>query len=175
MGGIDKGWAEHQGRPLIESVVERFRPQVDVLMISANRNIEQYARFGTVVTDLDAGQSAEAFPGPLVGLLAGLRSARTAWMAVVPCDAPQLPLDLVATLLRNAASAAAPAAVACVDAQLQPVFAIVATQMTAALENSVAQGERALHRWLRSIDALVVEFADAAGFRNVNALESRPG
>ncbi len=28
MGGVDKGWIEHEGRPLIESVVERIAPQV---------------------------------------------------------------------------------------------------------------------------------------------------
>ena len=175
MGGVDKGWVEVQGRPLIASVVERFKPQVGALLISANRNVERYAQLGTVVSDLDAGLSTEEFPGPLIGLLAGLQRARTAWLAIVPCDAPQLPLDLVATLAHHATGAKSQAAVARVDSQLQPLFAIVSTRAASALGNAVAQGERAMHRWLRSIGAVEVDFTDAMAFRNVNALEGRPG
>ena len=64
MGGADKGWVVHEGRPLIVSVVERLAPQVGALLISANRNIERYAALGTVVEDDTATLNSEPFAGP---------------------------------------------------------------------------------------------------------------
>ena len=39
MGGVDKGLVELRGRPMVEWVVERLRPQVDELLINANQNL----------------------------------------------------------------------------------------------------------------------------------------
>src|SRR5512134_30781 len=87
MGGADKGWVQYRGRPMIEWVVERFRPQVGQLLISANRNLERYAALAHVVADSDSG-ATDAYAGPLAGVLAGLHCAQTDWIAIVPCDAP---------------------------------------------------------------------------------------
>src|SRR5829696_9743220 len=84
MGGADKGWSIYNGRPLIVSVVERFAPQVGPLLISANRNIDRYSALGTVVEDA-SDLNTEAFAGPLVGIVSGLRRTRTEWAAIVAC------------------------------------------------------------------------------------------
>ena len=97
MGGADKGWSMYRGRPLIVSVVERFAPQVGPLLISANRNVKQYAGLGTVVEDA-TDLNTESFAGPLVGVASGLRRAHTEWTAIVACDAPYLPGDFVGRL-----------------------------------------------------------------------------
>ncbi len=169
MGGADKGWVVHEGRPLIVSVVERLSPQVGALLISANRNVERYAALGTVVEDETAPVNGESFPGPLIGVLSGLRRARTEWVAIVPCDAPYLPLDLVQRLATAASVAAASAACARVNKQLQPVFALVRTDSTDHLAGIVAGGERAMHRWLQSLGVVPVDFDDAEAFANINA------
>ena len=41
-GQIDKGLLLLQGQPLVQHVVRRLRPQVGPVLISANRNPEQY-------------------------------------------------------------------------------------------------------------------------------------
>src|SRR5512136_1896599 len=112
MGGADKGWVVHDGAPLVTSVVQRVTPQVGTLLISANRNLDAYRALAEVVTDADAPLALEAFPGPLAGVLAGLTRAATAWVALAPCDAPSLPMDLVARLAASvgAADAACPVA-----------------------------------------------------------------
>jgi len=46
MGGVDKGLIEYQGRPLIEWALAALMPQVDQLVISANRNLDTYAAYG---------------------------------------------------------------------------------------------------------------------------------
>jgi molybdopterin-guanine dinucleotide biosynthesis protein A len=94
MGGVDKGLQPWHGRPLVDHAIARLAPQVAQVLISANRHRDDYARRGCPVLADDAGD----YPGPLAGILAGLRAARTPWLAVVPCDAPRLPADLVARL-----------------------------------------------------------------------------
>ena len=170
MGGADKGWVVHEGNPLIVSVVERFAPQVGPLLISANRNVARYAALGTVVEDDVAVVNGERFAGPLIGVLSGLRRARTDWVAVVPCDSPRLPRDLVPRLASAAFSAGATAACACVNDQLQPVFALVRTDSAADLAGAIAAGERAMHRWLESLSVVSVNFDNAAAFANINEI-----
>ena len=168
VGGADKGWVMHDGRPLIVSVVERFAPQVGHLLISANRNLERYAALGTVVEDDIADAHGERFAGPLIGVLSGLRRARSEWLAIVPCDAPHLPGDLVQRLISATLNAEAIAGCARIRDQLQPVFAAVKTSTTDRLALSIAAGERAMHRWLESLDAVAVDFDDAQAFANIN-------
>ncbi len=68
MGGVDKGLQPFRGRPMVAHVIERLAPQVDELLINANRNSDEYARFGhRVIADEIAG-----FAGPLAGFERGL-------------------------------------------------------------------------------------------------------
>ena len=168
MGGADKGWVMVNGKPLIVSVVERFAPQVGQLLISANRNVERYAALGIVVEDDAADVNGERFAGPLIGVLSGLRRARTGWVAIVPCDAPNLPGDLVQRLASAALDTGAIAACARVGEQLQPMFAVVKTSTADQLASAICTGERAMHRWLESLNAIAVNFDDAQAFINVN-------
>lgn len=166
MGGVDKGWIEYRGRPLVEHVVERFAPQVGRLLISANRNIERYAALAEVVQDCEAPMHVEPFAGPLAGLLSGLRCTHGSWLAFVPCDAPCLPLELVARL---ASAADGVAAYARVGGQLQPTFGLVNRSTARALAPFMTAGGRAVHRWLKSLGAVVVDFDDSSAFININS------
>lgn len=170
MGGTDKGWVMHDGKPLIVSVVERLAPQVGPLLISANRNVERYSALAEVVEDDPADADGQRFAGPLMGVLSGSRRVRTEWIAIVPCDAPNLPSDLVERLADAARDAGAVAACARVRGRMQPVFALVKTTVADGLAQSIAAGERAMHRWLESLHAEAVDFDDAQAFANINAL-----
>ncbi len=46
MGGVDKGLQEFRGKPMVAHVIERFAPQVDELLINANRNPRPTAASG---------------------------------------------------------------------------------------------------------------------------------
>src|SRR3982751_4442728 len=94
MGGVDKGLQPFRGKPMAAHVLERLAPQVDEILINANRNAEAYAQFGhRVIADEVAG-----FAGPLAGFERGLAHASGALVVTVPCDSPFLPVDLVARL-----------------------------------------------------------------------------
>ena len=73
MGETDKGLQPLRGRSLVEWVLQCIDPQVDELLIIANRNLERYLDFGYPVLS----DRIPDFAGPLAGLHAGLSQART--------------------------------------------------------------------------------------------------
>src|SRR5258708_32287840 len=121
MGGVDKGLQPFRGRPMAAHAVERLAPQVDELLINANRNPEAYAQFGhRVIAD-----EIEGFAGPLAGFERGLAHATGELAITVPCDSPFLPADLVARLRAALERDGADLAVAKTGAQAHPVLSLM--------------------------------------------------
>lgn len=94
MRGSDKGLLLCRGRSLAARALDALRPQVQSLLIVANRNQSAYAALQAPVV----GDPVPGFRGPLAGLLAGLLHGATPWVAFVPCDALHIPADLVQRL-----------------------------------------------------------------------------
>lgn len=166
MDGADKGLQLLDGVALAARALHRLRPQVGALLISANRNQDEYAGFGVpVVTDALAG-----FAGPLAGLLAGLEGARTPCVVTVACDTPDFPPDLVARL-SAALATGAPAAYARAGGRDQPVFCLVRRDLAQRLRAYLDDGGRRMGQWLESVGAAVADFGpDAAPFENLNTV-----
>ena len=169
MGGADKGLLPLAGRPLAAWVLDRLAPQVDRLLVNANRNAAHYARLGHPVL-------ADGLPpgtGPLAGVLAGLEAA-PGLLLTAPCDAPLLPRDLAARL--GAALAAHPRALAAVahdGRRLQGLFALYRTGAAAALAGFLAAGGRRVEDWLEAAGAVAVDFRHAPrAFTNLNDPEA---
>jgi molybdenum cofactor guanylyltransferase len=168
MGGRDKGLIDLAGQPLIAHVIARLTPQVATLLISANRNPDRYAEFeATIVPDL-----LPDYPGPLAGMLSGLRTARTSWLAVVPCDSPFVPRDLVQRLAANLPATDA-IAVVHAGAELQPVFALIPTALHDSLAEFLRAGQRKITRWFAQHTMVAVAFEEAADFMNINTEHER--
>lgn len=163
MGGVDKGLVDYQGRPLIEWALDALRPQVDQILISANRNLETYAAYGHRVLP----DTLPDYPGPLAGVLAALESIESGWLVVVPCDTPHLPVDLVTRLRQAVAHAEVPLAVAADDARTHHTCFVVRADQRVALAEYLANGGRAVRHWQSGMPSVLVQF-DAAGFANLN-------
>lgn len=166
MGGADKGLIEYRGRPLVEWTLATLAPQVDALMISANRNAGRYAAYGHRVLP----DTLPDFPGPLAGVLAALEAVEAVeadWLVVVPCDTPHLPADLVIRLLGAAQLESVPLAVAEDGARVHHTCFIVRTDQRANLAAFLARGERAVRHWQAGLASTTVRF-DPAGFANFN-------
>jgi molybdopterin-guanine dinucleotide biosynthesis protein A len=168
MGGCDKGLQELGGRPLVAWVVDRLRPQVDELLINANRNGERYAAFGDrVIADRVAD-----FRGPLAGLQAALIAAAQPLVATVPCDCPFFPLDLVSRLLQALTEAGADLAVARTQGQPQPVFSLCRREILPQLGAFLDSGGRRVDGWYGRLSVVEVAFdGEAAAFENINTPE----
>jgi molybdopterin-guanine dinucleotide biosynthesis protein A len=163
MGGADKGLIDYRGRPLVEWVLAALTPQVDEVIISANRNLEVYAAYGHRVLP----DTLPDYPGPLAGVLAAMQSVDADWLVVAPCDTPHLPAEWVARLLGAAKHAKVALAVAADDARTHYTCFIVRTDQRDQLASFMASGERAVRRWQAGLDSTQVAF-DAACFANLN-------
>jgi len=86
MGGQDKGLITYQQQPLIEHALKALKPQVDGIMINANRNIEQYRRYGYPVIE----DELTGFCGPLAGMLSVMQACDTEYILTAPCDSPSI-------------------------------------------------------------------------------------
>lgn len=168
LGGADKGLQDLRGRPLVAHVIERFAPQVDELLINANRNRVRYAAFGQrVVADL-----IPDFAGPLAGLHAALSAAAHPLVATAPCDSPFLPGDLVSRLFSALTVANASLAVARTFDQPHPVFCLCQRGVLPHLSDFLAGGGRKVDRWYATLDVVEVAFDDEAeAFANINTRE----
>ncbi len=171
MGGLDKGLQPYQGLPLARHALNRLTPQVASVMINANRNLMDYEAMGVTVWPDDLPD----FPGPLAGMLAGLRHCRTPYLATVPCDSPLLPMDLVARLTAGLAPDDADMATAYTregDKLFpQPVFCLMKVSLFDRLRAFIQSGERKTGAWPRSQRNAQVIFEDEAAFMNINTLE----
>ena len=144
-GGVDKGWVEFQGRPFIEWTLDALRPQVDDILISANRHLERYAALGArVLPDVQA----ESCDGPFAGMVQLLGAATQDWLLCVPCDALILPPDLAARLLALAQAEQADIAVLADESGIHPTFCLLRTALAQDAREAFDRGERAPRRWL---------------------------
>jgi molybdenum cofactor guanylyltransferase len=168
MGGVDKGLQLFGGRPMVAHVIERLAPQVDEILINANRNPQAYADFGhRVIAD-----EIEGFAGPLAGFERGLAHAAHQLVVTVPCDSPFLPRDLVARLLTAMREAEIDLAVARTGAQPHPVFCLMRRGVHASLRDFLASGQRKIDRWYSQLRVVEVPFDDEAdAFLNINTRE----
>lgn len=170
MGGQDKGLVKFHGVPLVAHVLARIQPQVDEILISANRNLDDYRALGYAVV----ADATDGFQGPLAGVLAGLHAARHAWVLTVPCDTPLLPADLVQQLAAPLLAGHAEIAVAGAGGRPHPAIMMCARRLLDDLDGFLAEGGRAVHAWQARHRTVTVEFADAAAFVNMNRPEDLP-
>lgn len=167
MGGVDKGLQLLQGRPLLRWVIDRFRPQVDRLLINANRHQAEYADFGCqVISDVFPG-----FAGPLAGLHAAMVASGDELVACVPCDSPFLPADLVSRLFSGLNAVDAAVAVARTEQHRQPVFSLCRRDVLPKLTDFLSNGGRKVDLWLASVPVVELTFADDGAFENLNTSE----
>lgn len=170
LGGMDKGLMPFHGRPLVDIAIDKIRPQVATLMISANRNIRDYETRGhAVLKDPDFNDQGPNYEGPLAGILAGLRSAATEWLLVVPCDCPMFPQDILASLISAAGQNGRGAFV-----DRHPAFAVISRQSQHSLETFLQHGHRKLGDWLREIQAQAIATDQDDSFKNLNTPQDFP-
>jgi molybdenum cofactor guanylyltransferase len=165
MGGSDKGLVRLAGRPMIEYVLDALRPQVGSLLINANRNPDQYGRYGVpVIADERAG-----FQGPLAGMAAAMQSARTEFMVTAPCDSPFVPADLVRRLAAALETGGADISVAYAEGRLQPVFSLLRTALLGSLVEYLDSGDRKIDLWFSLQRTVTADFSDLPeAFLNIN-------
>lgn len=166
--GADKGLLEFAGKPLVEHILLKLAPQVDRVMINANRNPARYARYGVpVVEDETTGHC-----GPLAGMVSALRRATTDCILTAPCDSPRLPRHYARRMLAALMRGKTGLCVAHDGVRLQPVYVLLQRRYAHDLHDYLAGGGRAVHGWLKRHPFASVDFSDQPeAFINLNTPE----
>ncbi len=164
MQGKDKGLVELAGKPCIEHVLARLGTQTPIL-ISANRNLEQYRRYGfPVIVD-----SLPEFPGPLAGFVSALDMIGSRYLLTVPVDAPFLCPHYAQRMKSAIEHAGTTAAVAEYNGRMEPVFSILRHDTGGSIRDYLQAGGRSVSNWLTAAGARRVDFADCPEqFINLN-------
>jgi molybdenum cofactor guanylyltransferase len=166
MGGEDKGLIKLHDKYLIEHVISALRPQVETLLINANRNAARYhALTGLpVIADILAD-----YPGPLAGMATGLQHATTEHVLFAPCDSPFIPAQLATNLYQAMRQQHAQISTVMLQGRLQPVFALLQRGLLPELLAFLQTGQRKVETWYRQYSLASVDFStQAAHFVNLN-------
>ncbi|MGJ8620392.1 MAG: molybdenum cofactor guanylyltransferase MobA [Methylophilaceae bacterium] len=168
MNGLDKGLVTLHNKPLIQHVVERITPQVNEVLINANRKIEQYQTFNLPILQDDNPN----FIGPLAGFSLGLKHCKHDYLITVPCDSPLLPGNLAERLMKGLINHSADIAVAKSAGNNHPVFSLMNKSVLPSLLAYIEQGGHKVSTWQKSLQYIEVEFNDCnEAFINLNTFE----
>jgi len=165
MGGQDKGLLEFHGRPLVSILIEKLERQAVDIVVNANRNHERYQSFGyPVIND----QLAD-YQGPLAGFASAMTTVTTDFILTLPCDSPLLVDDYVARFITSQAQNGSRINVAFDGDRLQPVHALISTDLLPSVIKFLDGGDRKIDRWYAMHNYAQTDFSDCAEmFRNIN-------
>jgi molybdenum cofactor guanylyltransferase len=162
MGGGDKPLRLIAGRPLLDHVIARLRPQVTGLVLNANGDPARFAAYGLPVV----ADSIPDYAGPLAGVLAGLDWAADnrpdcPMVVSVATDAPFLPTDLVSRMAEAMAVEGADMACAASGGQAHPVIGLWPVRLREDLRRAlIDEGIRKVDIWTARYKLAIAPFAD---------------
>ena len=163
MGGVQKPLLELDGRTLLDRVLERVRPQVGPIVISANEALARYAAYGHVVIPDDTPDL-----GPLGGLAACARVVTTPWIFVCAGDAPYMDVHLASRLALGLDVHDA-GALPHDGERAHYLMLLVRTDTCASIAPYLTAGHRSVRGWLSTLPVREVALpALRESFRNLN-------
>ncbi len=173
LGGADKALVELSGRPLLQHVITRLRPQLASMVINANDNPRRFAAY-----DLPVISDSMDDAGPLAGVLAGMEWAASnmpevEWVATVAVDTPFFPANYI-NRMQAGISRGADMARACSNGRAHPVFGIWPLRLAAELRNALeVEGLRKIDLWTARFNCADIAFSgnDFDPFFNINTPE----
>ena len=161
MGGGDKSLRLLAGKPILDHVLSRVRPQAGPLVLNANGDPARFSAYGLpVVSDV-----VEGYAGPLAGVLTGMEWAakhapECTWLASFATDAPFLPDDLVARLGTAITDEGAEVARAASQGRAHPVFALWPIALRTELRQAVIDEDmRKIDAWTARYKVATVNFS----------------
>ena len=168
MGGQDKGLLPWHGQPLVAHLQRLTRPLTDDLIISCNRNHEQYAPYADQLVSDDGPD----FPGPLAGIRAGVAAARHAHVLILPCDVPNIDVGLLADLCETAHRNPQVPVMVRHGEFWEPLICIIPTHLKTQVQQAWDAGERSPRKIFLQLGGVGLECqADDPRLANLNTPE----
>ncbi len=171
MNGRAKAFLPFGNDCLLTRVLQRFAPQVQSVVLSANGHLDRFASFNLpIVVDVRSD-----YAGPLAGIEAAFLATSAAWIVSVPVDLPFMPMDLVARLSDAAKHTGLPS-VAQSGERIHPVVCLWPRSALPDIQSALDAGNRRMMAWLATHPHQVVLFkVDSEGvdpFFNINYPDS---
>ena len=168
VNGKNKALLLLQNKPLISHVMERISTQLNLIIISANSDLEWFRQTNYPVVEDDN----QLFLGPLSGLKSCAPHITTPIVMTLPCDAPFIPANLVSRMCD--ALNKAPTKLQVVDnGRQQNLFMMFHRDLLQSIDGYLASGQRSVYGWISQHDVNVVDFRDSADcFTNINTLDA---
>jgi molybdenum cofactor guanylyltransferase len=147
-----------QGVTLIEWIVARLGPDFAETIVAGAPT--PYGARGATALGTVSAPDLRPDAGPLAGIEAGLRAARSPYAFVIACDMPRASARLAELLLSRCLGhdAAVPQA----DGRAQPACAAYSKGASAAIGAYLDRGERRATEMLRHLDTVFVDAHDLA-------------
>lgn len=163
---------ELNGQPLIEHTLARLESQLELIIISSSD--PQLARYQRPLVN---DQQQDRL-GPLAGIYATMlwlqhHQPQIQWLQVCPVDTPRLPANLFSQLAqaanqRQLALAQSPSAD---GLRSQPLHSLWSINLAPQLAKHLAAQQYRVMQFIRQQNAVLVEFAQAQEFQNINTPE----
>ena len=178
--GVAKPLRTLAGRPMVEHVVERLRPQVMDLVVVANDPEPAFRRLGVAVIpdppDVRRVATREGRRlGPLAGILAGMEWSlamhpHAGWILSVPADVPFLPPDLTVRLCGHLHVPEPDVLMIRHGRHREPALAVWSVKLAAALRRAVVdEGVRKVGEFVHRQNFAELSWpAGGSAFVNVN-------
>ncbi|GAA3923324.1 molybdenum cofactor guanylyltransferase MobA [Litoribacillus peritrichatus] len=164
MGGVDKGLVHWQQRPLVSYCLAALKPLCTTLLISCNRNQDQYALMsGNIVSDQNPD-----FQGPLSGLVSAFPLVQSEWLMVAPCDTPKITSELMALLTSQASDAGIYALKG--ERKDHPLHCLIHRTAFSSIEMAFNEGKRSVYRVFNDLSVEWVDVPEESLMANINAL-----
>ena len=151
--GINKALIQLLDKPLIEHVIDALRPQVDQILISANRNIVDLSSFGYPVIEDNLKNS-----GPLGGIGSLIDHVTTDLVIVTTCDTIHMPKDFVTELEISRTKNKADIAIAKTGMGIQRLNFSTTKETLAGVRDFLKTGNLTVAQWQNEINACEVHF-----------------
>ena len=163
MNHQDKAWLNFDGAPLIVRVISRIKNSVDGIIVSCNSNDPAYASLGyELIEDVDGG-----YQGPLAGIFSCALHVKTEFSFIVPCDTPNLPIDLTHQLHEKIGDH--DAVIVEEQGMQHPLILFARTSTLMNIDTHLAAGNRSVKSWLRTISFETLHFESGSDdFININ-------
>lgn len=172
-GGLDKGLIQWRDDTFIAHIIKAIEADCQNILISCNRNIEQYQSLGMrCVSDAEE----YAYAGPLAGIAAAASYIESPYCLVLPCDTPLIPVELIARLYEVLDSVFDADIAVVHDGQRQQHLCFLARrEVLLTINDALQQEQYAVKHWLQQQRCLQVDFSDQAdAFANFNSEADLP-
>lgn len=165
MGGKNKALIPFNNSTLIENAIQALQPQVDEIIISANRDLSYLKALDfTVIEDQTKNQ------GPLIGIVSAAEHINTKTVVVTPCDVINIPDTYVKELIFTLELTKSDVVVAKTKQRTQHLNCAFKLEAIENLKKIISEGSLRVSDWHAQMKTSYVEF-DRKGeqyFKNLN-------